>query len=198
MRSARVFLPLIAVLLAAILLTACNLPFSSSDEPESAPTQEAAQPAPPQAPDAAASPSGSLIFMPQQMQSGASTTGIASLIFFWPEPVPQGLTVDVERSYADDTGYNLELSSETVSAHIMGGDTAAPAWAMAVETGTESSTRGQPAIILETEGGVAVNWTENGNYYLVAGMGMDINEVQALINTLISTDLAGFQARLAQ
>jgi hypothetical protein len=58
--------------------------------------------------------------------------------------------------------------------------------------------RGQPAYSFQSQGGVSVHWTENDNYYLVAGTGLGLNEVQALVDSLIATDLAGFQARLSQ
>lgn len=193
MRPARVF-----ILMIAILLTACNLPFGSN-EPESAPPQDDASPGSPQAPpSAASSPSGVTIFMPQQMQSGLEYSGIGNLTYFWLEPGTQSLAIDVGRSYADTTGFSLELYGETQGVQVMGGDVAFVAWEAATASGTPLELRGQPAYSYQSEGGVSLHWTENGNYYLIAGTGLGLNEVQALVDSLVATDLAGFQARLAQ
>lgn len=186
-----------SLLLCALLLSACNLPFGGGEESASPTSPVLVEPGASDAPAISTSPSGSTIFMPQQMQEGSTNIGIASLTFFWPDPLPQGLAVDKQRSYAAETGYSLELYGETQAVQIMGGDTAVQAWSAAAETGNAFNVRGQPAYTFQTEGGVSVHWTENGSYYLVAGVGMDQAQVQAVVDSLKATDLAGFQARLA-
>jgi len=180
-----------------LLLAACNLPFSG-DTPAGPPAQDVTQPGTSPDPAAPSSPSGVTIFMPQQMQSGLENTGIATLTYYWLDPGTQDVAVDVERSYADSTGFSLELYGETQDVTVMGGDQASVAWEGAAASGTPMQVHGQPAYSFQTQGGVSVVWTENGSYYLVAGTGLGLDEVQALVDSLIATDLAGFQARLAK
>lgn len=184
-------------ILAASLLAACNMP-SSGDTPAETSSGDLTQPGGSDVPPAPSSPSGSTVFMPQQMQSGSENTGISTLTYYWLEPAIQGVAVDVERSYADSTGFSLELHGETQDVTVMGGDQASLPWEAATASGTPMHVRGQPAYSFQSQGGVSVHWTENDNYYLVAGMGLGLNEVQALVDSLIATDLAGFQARLSK
>jgi hypothetical protein len=189
----------IILLLGALLLSACNLPFGDDERAETEPTAPVAvQPGTSDAPAVSTSPSGSTIFMPQQMQNGASSAGTTSLTYFWLDPLPQGMAVDKQRSYADESGFSLELTGETQSVQVMGGDTAFQTWTVASQTGNPLVVRGQPAYSFQTESGVSLHWSENGNYYLVAGVGKDLAQVQGLADSLKATDLAGFQARLQQ
>ncbi len=196
-RTAMTLTIFLACLLAASLLSACNLPFGG-DTPTGTTAPADSQSDASAAPPADTSPSGSTVFMPQQMQSGLENTGISTLTYFWLEPSAQGVAVDVERSYADATGFSLELYGETQGVQIMGGDAASVAWEAAAASGTPLQARGQPGYSFESQGGVSLHWTENGNYYLVSGTGLGLNQVRALVDSLIATDLAGFQARLAQ
>ncbi len=196
-RTAVITTTILGLLLAACLLTACNLPFGE-DTPAGTSAPENTLPGTSPDPAAPSSPSGVTIFMPQQMQSGLENTGISTLTYYWLEPSLQGVAVDVERSYADSTGFSLELHGETQDVTVMGGDQASVAWEGAAASGTPMQVHGQPAYSFQTQGGVSVVWTENGSYYLVAGTGLGLNEVQALVDSLIAADLAGFQARLTK
>jgi hypothetical protein len=188
---------ILTCILAVSLLAACNMPSSGDTSAETSPG-DLTQPGGSDVPPAPSSPSGSTVFMPQQMQSGSENTGISTLTYYWLDPAIQGVAVDVERSYADSTGFSLELHGETQDVTVMGGDQASLPWEAATASGTPMQVRGQPAYSFQSQGGVSVHWTENDNYYLVAGTGLGLNEVQALVDSLIATDLAGFQARLSQ
>lgn len=189
----------ILLLVGVLLLSACNLPFGGDEPADTDATPPVSvQPGASDSPPISSSPSGSTIFMPQQMQDGASSTGISTLTYFWIDPLPQGLAVDVQRSYADESGYSLELTGSSQSLQVMGGDTAFQAWTAASQAGAPLTVRGQPGYSYQSPGGVSLHWSENDSYYLIAGTGMDLAQVQGLVDSLKATDLAGFQARLQQ
>lgn len=187
--------PVFALLiLAAILLTACNLPGSSESASPTSPV--AVEPAAPGSQASPASTPATVIFMPQQMRDGAAVAAPPPVTYFWPDAAAISLAVLPDRSYADNLGFSLELEKPGVSLVLMGGDIATAAWNAAVENGTPIEVRGQPGYIFTPPSGVSLHWVENGNYYLASALGMNADEVLALLNSMQSVNQSDFQARL--
>ena len=130
------------------------------------------------------------------MRDGASIQGPPPVTYFWPDAAPLGLAVLSDRSYADNVGFSLELEKPGVSLVLMGGDIASAAWNAAVENGTPIEVRGQQGYIFTPPSGVSLHWIENGNYYLASALGMNADEVLALLNSMQAVNQTDFQARL--
>jgi hypothetical protein len=199
MKSNRIALTILTILL--VLTAGCNLPFDRSEE-QAAPGTDApaAQPGDP-VPTFAAPAPASVIYMPQQMDLGSSFNsepGSAALRYMWPASLPPGWVIVKEKSYADESGFSLELSSPTVQVTVMGGDIAAPAWDLAVQKGTTAQVRGASGYAFDTSSGYTLHWLESGQYYVAGGVGLGLAEAQALVAGLEPLNLAEFQARLAQ
>lgn len=188
--------PVFALLiLAAFLLAACNLPGGSESSAPTAPVL--VDPSTPGAQSAPAATPETVIYMPQQMRDGASKEGPPPVTYFWLDATALSLVVLPERSYADNLGFSLELEKPGVSLVLMGGDIASAAWDAAVANGTPVVVRGQQGYVFTPPSGVSLHWVENGNYYLASAMGMSVDEVQALLNSLETLKQTDFQARLA-
>lgn len=190
----------IAILLVLLVLTVgCNLP-TSKPAPSSPPTEGEATPPAGQAAPPTQIPA-SVIFFPQQMDSGASFNsepGSASVRYLWPRALPGDWTINRAKSYADESGFSLEMSSPSVQAAIMGGDIASPAWDLAVASGSPLQVRGASGYSYDTGAGFTLHWLEGGQYYVAGGIGLSLADAQALVAALEALDLAEFQARLAQ
>jgi hypothetical protein len=187
--------PVFALLvMAAVLLAACNLPGSSQPTAPTAPVF--VDPSAPGAQSAPAATPATVIYMPQQMRDGASVEGPPPVTYFWPDAASLSLVLLPERSYVDNRGFSLELEKPGVSLVLMGGDIASAAWNAAVENGTPVVVRGQQGYIFTPPSGVSLHWVENGNYYLASALGMSAEEVQALLNSLETLNQTDFQKRL--
>lgn len=182
---------LISLLLLAILLNACNLPTRPGPDADTSNT------APGEVGKTAPTPTPvTVIYMPQQMQGGAIQGGAPFGVYFWLDPAPFGLTINLAKSYADESGFSLELEKPGVQAAIMGGDLAAAAWDQAVQSGVPLTVRNTAGYAFTASGGVTLHWIEKDAYYLAGGLGVSLEDAQALVNALEAVNLETFQARL--
>jgi hypothetical protein len=187
--------PLFALLvLATVLLTSCNLPGGSDTANPTPPVL--VDPAAPDVPLSATSAPANSVYLPQNMREGVPIEVPPPLTFFWLDGSAFGLVAIPDRSYADSDGFSLELEKPGVSLVLMGGDVATAAWDAAVANGAPQVVRGQQGYAFTPPSGVSLHWFENGNYYLVSTIGMSVDEVQALLNTLQTVNQSDFQARL--
>ncbi len=182
---------LIFLLVLALLLAACNLPSRPG------PTDQTINTAPGGVDKSAPTATPvTVIYMPQQMQGGAIQGGAPLGAYFWLDPAPFGLTINSAKSYADESGFSLELEKPGVQAAIMGGDLAAAAWDQAVQSGVPVTVRNTPGYAFTASGGVTLHWIENDTYFLAGGLGVSLEDAQALVNALEVVNLETFQARL--
>jgi len=188
--------PVFALLvMATVLLAACNLPGGSESSAPTVPV--AVDPSAPGAQSAPAATPETIIYMPQQMRDGASKEGPPPVTYFWPDATALGMAVLADRSYADNLGFSLELEKPGVSLVLMGGDIASAAWDAAVQNGTPVEIRGQQGYVFSPPSGVSLHWVENGNYYLASALGMNMEEVLALLAKMEIVKQTDFQTRLA-
>ena len=190
----------IAILLVLLVLSvSCNRP-APQPAPSSPPTEGEVAPPAGQAADPTQTPLSGF-FLPQIMNSSAgfnSEPGDSAVRYLWPRALPGDWTINPEKSYADESGFSLEMSSPAVQVAIMGGDIASPAWDLAVASGSPLQVRGASGYSFDTGAGFTLHWLEGGQYYVAGGIGLSLADAQALVAALDALSLAEFQARLAQ
>lgn len=194
--------PLI-IFVAALLLAGCNLPWRSSPATETPPIAVSGEPA--ALPLAPTSTPVTQIYMPQQMDSGTSASSerpvsaspIPGLLYFWPTQLPAEAALNPVQSLADGSGYSLVFDLPQATIALLGGEPAAQEWDLAVQNGTPISVRGNPGFSFGTGGGFTLHWQEAGQYYLVGGAGMSLEQAQALVDSLQVIDQATFLGLIA-
>jgi hypothetical protein len=141
---------------------------------------------------------------PQEFVARASGQSSREMLYLWPDPLPDGYTLDdasVRTSWQD---YVLqggrpfyELSANAADGSVVtiqgGGD------AFLVPEDVEQVTakvHGQGATAVRTDDGVVVFWTEQGTFYTVTASSMELDEAVAFAESLKSILPATFEERI--
>jgi hypothetical protein len=121
------------------------------------------------------------------------------LVYYWPAKIPAGLVIDTDRSSVDDNGFVLALESlenDGRSGMIWGGSMTRldEACDVTLQLGI---VRGQSGYLgMGTGAGFGVAWRENGHPYEIGGIGMSLQDVQAIADALEPVDQITWQQRL--
>jgi len=129
-----------------------------------------------------------------------TVTPSSTLIYYWPSEAPEGFTIFLQDTSADDKGFALVLNSSDyfVSLRILGG-LKAPLDESCDNRLRPSTVRGQQGYIdLGTGAGTSVSWRENGHPYFVGGLGVSHSVAQAIAESLEPVDLTTWLSRLEQ